>query len=153
MKGFRGALALFGLLLGGCAGSLLRIPETRPGFTTVVNSPDLRDAARWWVHEASRRYPSAVVFASHGTSWNGEWWCENGEGGLIRVEDVAKQLRHDYPGMRVVLVVCNPGHHDLDIPGVTHAMSNVWVVPDRLLSERSFYFHSNTGNIYEFDED
>jgi hypothetical protein len=45
-------------------------------------------------------------------------------------EVVAAVLRNMYPDRPVVIIACNPGFYDLDIPNIWYVKGSVWVIPD-----------------------
>lgn len=136
-------------------------PTTAPvqhhyhGIDTLILTLDAEAplTAPAWAEEVSRRFPDALIVISHGGSVIGEWVMVM-PGGVAKTTDVALSLTKAYPGRDIVLIVCNPGHHVIDIPNVHYALDDVWKYPDRHVTEeqvgRSQEFPEGIGNIYEF---
>jgi len=118
----------------------------------VVYSEDLLWYERYWVRETHRRYPNALIIMAHGFNYQEEWWCEYTGLRLIRVTDLVKLTRKQYPVRRIVLVICNPGGYTLTLSNVSYSLENVWVMPDRAIHPRSTITPNSSGNIYEMQE-
>jgi len=150
-------LALSALASFGCTTVARQDTDAAPivfrsgNIMSLVYSPDLESFAPYWCTEAQRRYSNCIVVMAHGFDM-GEWWCQYGDS-VIRVELLIHRLQGQYPGRRIVIVVCNPGGYDLQIPGVTHTLTSSWAMPDRAMLSRSYSHPRLVGNIFELDED
>jgi hypothetical protein len=125
-----------------------------PGRIDVVSYVDAPNMAQFlvmWRTEVQRRYPDAVMVVCHGTDYNGKWCAApmiDGRFGLLIPMDVfVPRIQKKYPGRRIVMVTCNPGHYRLNIPGVVYALDSVWMQTDVDLRK-----DIAIGNIYEFTE-
>lgn len=114
-----------------------------------------------WREETARRFPTALVYASHGANCGGKWICQNPDfpdslEDAFYVHDLALSLRQQYPDRVIVLVICNPGHLHVGVPGVFYANDDVLIDPD-LQNHRAWLLHilhpGCVGNIFEFHED
>lgn len=123
-----------------------------PRFAAVNHFPHYIANFPSWFEEAARRYDSAVLVFSHGNSLGGVWVCDHNEKGLVSVMAMVLEVRQTYPDHRIVLVICNPGHHNLDLPNVSYATEDVWIWPDRALHPRFDMSPETVGNIFEFKE-
>lgn len=118
----------------------------------LVYSANVRPFVAAWTHEIARRYRGAVAVFAHGSSVNGEWYCEYpSESGQIRVQKLVDDLRYIYPMRTIVLVICNFGHEILG-RDIVYSLETIWLMPDRNLSVRSWPEPEFIGNIYEFTE-
>lgn len=158
-------LFVTGFSLGRC------VINTRSPQAGPVDMVCLADSLEWsvelWRSEIARRYPGAVGLVCHGGDM-GHWTLHPDHRRLVLlptgpipfylqdrpfpVEQEIAVLRAKYPGRRIVLVVCNPGHYRLNIPGVSYALESVWAVPDRSLNPRSQQHPEDVGNVFEFQE-
>lgn len=120
-----------------------------------------KDISTLWEDETARRFPDALIFASHGTNCGGKWICQNPDkptslADAIYVHDLALSLRQQYPDRIIVLVICNPGHLKVGVPGVYYAKDDVLIEPDsqNLRCYALHFFHPGcVGNIFEFVDD
>ena len=120
--------------------------------TSIVYAEDLIWYEQYWSREVYRRYPNAIIIMSHGFDYNGQWWCDYTSLETILVEDLVALIREQYPVRRIVLVICNPGGYTLDLSNVSYSLENMWRMPDRDLSPRSFVKPGVSGNVYEMQE-
>lgn len=129
------------------------VQATHVSLPILVYSETLRQYAPKWETEVYRRYPNSVLVLAHGNDMDGSWWCEYPDDDNRRlVSELIDQIRIQYPLRRIVLMICNPGGYKLDIPNISYALSNVWVIPDRELAIRSWLYPNTIGNIYEMQE-
>jgi hypothetical protein len=145
------------------------VESVRPVYlpTNLDNTPEQQDVicynadVAWgqdyWLREASSQYAEFILVMGHGDTYNGEWMMKPDHSAPVPVRTMIDSVRSEYPGVRIVLIVCNPGGHTLDDPGVTYATDNVWVLPDRFIDlgtnlYRDTKIGDGTGNIYEFVE-
>jgi len=142
--------------LAGCATPTFA-PPGGTYHTVLVGSADIADWINEWSTEVRHRYANAVIVFAHGISRNGVWYSEPSIGEPITVEKLVQNVRAIHPSRRIVLVMCNPGKHKFSAPGVSYAMSNVWVAPDRIVSDfakfvRALNEPDFVGSIHEFQE-
>lgn len=145
------------------AGVVSSLPKPAPvvkhhyhGVETLILTadPEALITAPFWEREVARRFPNALMVISHGGSIIDTWVMQT-PGEPARVVDVVNGLRERYPGRDIVLVVCNPGHHVINIEGVHYAMDNVWKYPDKSIpldqvGRSDTGEEDGIGNIYEF---
>lgn len=139
-----------------------------------VLDPSLEQFAPMWQEEIGRRFPRAVGVLCHGGEFiDGQWIvAANHFNKYVTAQELVRYEQAHYPDRTVVLLACNPGHLHLNIPGVFHADSSVWCVPDRFVDRvldvdalvktldmdtphrvgRSEEAPDVVGNIYEFVE-
>ena len=115
---------------------------------SIIYSEDLIWFERMWSREVRRLYPNAIIVMSHGHDKKDDWYCDYGLGDIL-VKTLVAQLREEYPIRRIVLMICNPGGYILDASNVTYSLENVWMIPDRALTDRSFFDPNAIGNVYE----
>lgn len=130
------------------------------GIDIVLLSQSMNGLAQLWEPEVARRYPGAVMLVCHGSDTNGDWYMhpdvdhgatgEDAPARLVKEEVLKAQIR--FPGRMIVLICCNPGGYDLDLPLVAYAKSSVWVIPDRNMLPRVRENPEYVGNIFEFTE-
>lgn len=126
----------------------------------VQPDPAVTESAGFWRTEVSRRFPNAFVIICHGSDINGVWYMFPAELPFpVRAADYMAAVRKAVPIERpVVMITCNPGGHCLGIPGVFHAMDDVWFVPDKSIPEEPDQIEgvraepTTVGNIYEFTD-
>lgn len=126
-----------------------------PLFQTY-QADQVRESMEQWKIEVARRFPDALIYATHGGDFMGEWGALSPNGGVERVRDLALRLKRENPGRIIVLVICNPGHYHLKIPGVYHALDSVWFAPDKDADNTNAgraIQRANVGNIFEFIDD
>lgn len=139
----------------------------------VVMSESLEFGADFWAAEIERQYPGAVGVLCHGNDYGGVWSMfpdhflisEDAKtiddlfkpGAVTLVHDHPVSVQHEveilqrrYPGRLIVLCVCNPQHHRLNMRGVVYAVDSVYVTPDRVQRKSE---PDAVGNIYEFVHD
>lgn len=129
--------------------------ETASPLLQTSQADDIAKSLEEWKVEVARRFPDAFVYATHGGDIMGEWGALAPGGGIERVSDLAKRLQRENPGRIIVLLVCNPGHYKLHIPGVYHATDSVWFYTDKQSDNTDpgrQQEASNVGNIYEFTD-
>lgn len=123
--------------------------------------PGMEDSVGMWEVEAARRFPGAFVYAAHGGVAAHSWICQGmadptklAEADFVH--DLALRLKAQYPDRIIVLIICNPGHFKLHVPGVYYALADVWLVPDRFEDDtvsKYTMMPDAVGNIYEFVDD
>jgi hypothetical protein len=111
----------------------------------------------YWQVEIARRFPDAYAVAVHGGDIAGQWLVQDPDNiaKLISAADLAHRLQARFPGRVIVLLSCNPGHYNLGIRGVYHAMDSVWFVPDKDADNTQEGRQAErviVGNIYEFND-
>jgi hypothetical protein len=111
----------------------------------------------YWRVEIARRFPDAYAVAVHGGDIGGQWLVQDPDdiSQLISATKLAQRLQARFPGRIIVLLSCNPGHYNLGIRGVYHAMDSVWFVPDKdadNTQEGRQAERQDVGNIYEFND-
>jgi hypothetical protein len=114
----------------------------------------------YWAAEANKKYPldSFALVAGHGDSREDVWVVDLAPGATVPVATLVQVIRERHPDLRLILIICNPGHHDLHEPGVSYAKHNVWAVPDSFQNmfhnlERDLkYSPAYVGSIDEFVE-
>lgn len=157
------ALILIGFLLGSVHNTTPKYASQYARVTVSMHvAPDAAVAASasFWRTEVSRRFPNAVVIICHGGDINGVWYMFPADLPFpVRAADYMASVRKAVPIERpIVMVTCNPGGHCLGIPGVFHAMDNVWFVPDKSIPEEPDQIEAVkaeptwVGNIYEFTD-
>jgi len=146
-------------LFSGCAA----IPAVRPAPVSPIvweDSDYFREGAADWQTVAAQRFKNPIVFACHGgvhreflASAAGlyvrsSWWVLPDDGRQPQsVESLAQTLANLYPERDIVLVCCNPGGFDLDVPRVWYCRRPVWVIPDTFIKHAA---EDGAGSIWEF---
>lgn len=134
-------LALAGLLplLAGCANPT---PLDR-GVVMDICDPTLEPYGQPWQTEIARRFPSNTVgVLLHGGNFlDGQWIVLSHPESQHPIELIADFIHEEqvhYPGQRLVILACNPGHIAL------HGFNNVyfspdltWCLPDRAIEQDS----------------
>lgn len=125
-----------------------------------VEGPQYTLVIEQWKREVARRFPTALVVVCHGNQGkeivkNAEdWYMYPETPGCIpvRVRDKALELKRLYPNRPIVFLTCNPSGVRLNIPGVWHALNNVWLTPDKNVEDTSGIRAEPqiVGSIYEF---
>lgn len=124
-------------------------------------APGMEPSVALWEIEVERRFPGAFIYATHGSVAAHTWICqgEADPSSLAEadfVHDLALRLRAQFPDRVIVLIVCNPGHFKLHVPGVYYARDNVWLTPDKF-SNLTDFLHiimpDAVGNIFEFSDE
>lgn len=159
-KSFAGLLFLFTPFF--CVFFATPKPHARPTHHyTGIEVLGNKDISTLWEDETVRRFPNALIYASHGTNCGGKWICQNPDNptslaDAFYVHDLALSLRQQYPDRIIVLVICNPGHLKVGVPGVYYAKDDVLVEPDAQ-NTRCYVLHflhpGCVGNIFEFVDD
>ena len=110
--------------------------DPAPRIDLVIAAEHFNPSTLYWQQEVGRRYDDAVILFVHGnTGPDGQWWAypsrDLSPPILMRHMVATVRLRH--PGRHIVVVACNPGAlRDLDhIRGVSYALENVWMIPER----------------------
>lgn len=114
-------------LLAGCAS------QHSPEIDSIIFNADVGRGEGLWRSCIQQTYRERVVtIAGHGTSFNGRWVItpDNNQP-PIDVEAVCRTLRAIYGTRPIWVLSCNPGHHRLDVPGVSYATEKIWIVPDK----------------------
>lgn len=169
---------IFILLLTGCSityhhaeplPSNIQQAQTSPP-DIIVLSKETAYGGKYWLAEARKRFPNPIVVIGHGEEFKNQkpedkipFWFQKSPAGTITVSTLARALHHCFPDRDIVLVICNPDGHSLDVDRVWYAKTNVWVVPDSyvegLVAKGSPLFAitrettigvGNVGNISEF---
>lgn len=159
------AVAVLLLVVGYIVGQHVFPPQVKDehhAVTMIVLSESMEPNIQSWRREVGRRIPDAVVIAVHGNDEHGVWMlCPDVAEPMgpfvayrslphIPAELVVKHFRRKFPDRPIVLLSCNPGHHRLSDPNVYYALDDIWIIPDRSLSNRDFPDPSTVGNIFEF---
>jgi hypothetical protein len=110
------------------------ITPSRP-HTILYGGPSLSVAVSHWKVDILEQDPDPIIITGHGGSVGGLWFITRLDGAITPVESIVARARKQYPSQRIYLLVCNPGNITLDIPGVTYALKNVWLLPDSVLLE------------------
>lgn len=109
----------------------LEADETHGAY---LASNDLHAGVEYWRTEAERRYPEGCfLIVAHGLGVENQWYAVSKEGDFIEAMPalIARLRATTIPsGLRVVIVACNPDRLACDVPGVSYALGNVWLVPD-----------------------
>lgn len=121
--------------------------------------PHITESLELWKREVARRFPTALIYAIHGNTDGTNWVCLDPKaprsGHMVKVRDLALQLRKENPDRVIVLIICNPGGFNLGIPGVFHAMDSVWFDPDKDADNTDPGRQEDrgcVGNIFEFND-
>ena len=120
----------------------------------VCWSPDMRYGADEWAIEvlAHRGINDFVLAMCHGYEINGEWWVAPAARFPTTTAEFVASVRRRYPDKHVVLIVCNPGGVEFEVPDVSYATENVWVIPDAWAGDlRDFAEPEAIGKIEEFE--
>jgi hypothetical protein len=128
------------------------------GLETIqlVHDEGVPESVEAWKVEIARRFPDAFVLFSHGgDNDKGVWTCYAEPGSKMRgkpVQQVADELHAKFPDRKIVLIMCNPGHHRITTPNVYYALDSVWFETDRSTdaTERARAVPEFVGNIFEF---
>ena len=145
-------LCLLALFMQGC---ILPYKEIPPTITVTATTNVMPQIIRWsdfgdyndigdlWLLEAKKRFKDPIIFVCHGGSdWEvlalgpatlGQWvWSAGPISPRIPVpmKCVAAVLRNMYPNRPIILIACNPGFYDLDLPNVWYAKGSIWAIPD-----------------------
>lgn len=148
------AILLSLILLTSCVshGGKIREWFNAPGVEAIVLSYDIASAQRFWIPEVAPEYPNALLVIAHGDSWDGRWYAYPTHGLPVLVEELVRSIRETYPHRRIVLIICNPEAHTLDVPGVSYAPDKVWVMTDKKagLSFRDLLAPEAVGSFEEF---
>lgn len=108
-------------------------------------SRDLLPGAGYWIAETSRRYETFVLVLVHGEDVDGVWTAFPDAGSPVSVETLVERVRRDWPRRQIVLIVCNPGGHDLAVPGVAYSCQMVWLIPTRYTSTLGLKLREQSG--------
>ncbi len=140
-----------------------KVKDEHHNVTMIVLSESMEPNIQSWRREVGRRLPDAVVIAVHGNDdshgvWNAYPDIAEPMGPFVAyrklppipVSWLVKHYRERYPDRPIVLLSCNPGHHTLNDPNVYYALDDIWIIPDRALSNRDFPDPGTVGNIFEF---
>lgn len=147
--------------------SVYPVVDGRAKVDMVVLAESLERGKNLWAAEVERHYPGAVGVLCHGQDVDGKWTLFPDHLDIdfsmfpeivtrvvqdkpIPVAEEVATLKAAYPGRLIVLVVCNPHHHRLNVTGVVYALDSVYVVPDRI---RLVSDPEAVGNIFEFVSD
>lgn len=123
------------------------------GTPIVIGATEYKHLFSLWMVEANRRFANPVVVFCHGDTYidafgNPQWYAFPDVRPPLPVHTLALELKQDYPGRDIVLVICNPDGLELGVPGVHYSRGgSVWIVPDRNLSIRSTIDPSAIGNV------
>lgn len=124
-------------------------------------APGMESSVALWEQEVERRFQGAYIYAAHGGVAAHSWICQgpNDPSDIAEAEfvrDVALRLRAQFPDRVIVLIVCNPGHFKLHVPGVYYARDSVWLTPDKYAGYcdlAHLLTPEAVGNIFEFSDE
>jgi hypothetical protein len=96
-----------------------------------VSFADVVSAWFWEFYDAEYSQGRGIAFVvGHGWDFEGEWYLWSSDDRILIVREIVDDVRKQYPGDVIVLIVCNPGGYVLDTPGVAYAKNDIWVLPD-----------------------
>jgi len=133
------------------------VPETvwKMRDQWACGNEDLMPWVDEWQAEIAYRYEEFFLIMVHGETLYGEWHVFPDRGGPVPVTALIARFRQRGVEGQIVLVVCNPGGHRLNVPDVSYATRNVWVVPDRYVNDLFWSMfrdlpEDGIGTIHEF---
>lgn len=123
-----------------------------------MEQADYKKLILWKAETITHLNGDVIVFGCHGMDIGGDWLLAP-RNGLVHLPAslVARELSEKYKGQIVLMVVCNSGGYklyDAETP-LYYAIKNVWMIPNRYVSENSlrFYLKPDTiGDIIQFEQ-
>jgi hypothetical protein len=97
---------------------------------------ELDSFVKIWHEEASKGFEKPIIVICHGQG-KYYWYATPSErrGCIMFTEYMANWVVNKHPKRNIILVVCNPGGLELNIPNVYYFDDEVWTVPDGHMSK------------------